>query len=56
MPAWTSTCASWRETGAEGIGLFRTEFQFMVAEEMPRLSAQTALYARGAWTRPAACR
>lgn len=34
------------ETGAEGIGLFRTEFQFMVAEEMPRLNAQTALYGR----------
>ena len=34
------------ETGAEGIGLFRTEFQFMVAEEMPRLDAQTALYSR----------
>ena len=34
------------ETGAEGIGLFRTEFQFMVAEQMPRLSAQTALYAQ----------
>ncbi len=32
------------ETGAEGIGLFRTEFQFMVAEELPRLNAQTALY------------
>jgi phosphotransferase system enzyme I (PtsP) len=35
-----------RETGAEGIGLFRTEFQFMVAEELPRLTAQTRLYAR----------
>ena len=34
------------ETGAEGIGLFRTEFQFMVAEELPRLNAQTALYER----------
>eukprot|EP01037_Dinobryon_pediforme_P018527 gene18527-18809_t len=34
------------ETGAEGIGLFRTEFQFMVAEELPKLNAQTALYAR----------
>ena len=34
------------DTGAEGIGLFRTEFQFMVSEEMPRASAQTALYAR----------
>jgi len=34
------------ETGAEGIGLFRTEFQFMVAEELPRFNAQTALYSR----------
>ncbi|MES2035887.1 MAG: phosphoenolpyruvate--protein phosphotransferase [Pseudomonadota bacterium] len=34
------------ETGAEGIGLFRTEFQFMVAEDMPRLDAQRALYER----------
>lgn len=34
------------ETGAEGIGLFRTEFQFMVAEELPRLDAQTQLYRR----------
>ena len=34
------------ETGAEGIGLFRTEFQFMVAEELPKLNAQTALYSR----------
>ncbi|MGQ3069014.1 MAG: phosphoenolpyruvate--protein phosphotransferase [Brevundimonas sp.] len=31
-------------TGAEGIGLFRTEFQFMVSEELPRLDSQTALY------------
>ncbi len=31
-------------TGAAGIGLFRTEFQFMVSEELPRLDAQTALY------------
>ena len=31
-------------TGAEGIGLFRTEFQFMVSDELPRLNAQTALY------------
>jgi phosphotransferase system enzyme I (PtsP) len=35
-----------KETGAEGIGLFRTEFQFMVAEELPRLEAQTQLYQR----------
>ena len=34
------------ETGAEGIGLFRTEFQFMVADQMPRMGAQTDLYAR----------
>src|SRR5439155_22032881 len=34
------------ETGAEGIGLFRTEFQFMVAEEMPRFNAQASLYGR----------
>jgi len=34
------------DTGAEGIGLFRTEFQFMVAEEMPLFTAQTALYER----------
>lgn len=31
-------------TGAEGIGLFRTESQFMVSEELPRLTSQTALY------------
>jgi len=34
------------ETGAEGIGLFRTEFQFMVSEDLPRFKAQAALYAR----------
>ena len=33
-------------TGAEGIGLFRTEFQFMVSDELPRLDSQTALYRR----------
>ena len=35
-----------RETGAEGIGLFRTEFQFMVSEDLPRFSAQADLYSR----------
>ncbi len=43
------------ETGAEGIGLFRTEFQFMVSEDLPRLAAQAALYRRvldGAAGRP----
>ncbi len=32
------------ETGAAGIGLFRTEMQFMVAEEQPRAADQFALY------------
>ena len=32
------------EVGADGVGLFRTEFQFMVAETLPRLSAQAAVY------------
>ena len=32
------------ESGAEGIGLFRTELQFMVAETMPRMEEQKALY------------
>jgi len=32
------------EAGAEGIGLFRTELQFMVASTMPRMDEQTALY------------
>ncbi len=33
------------ETGADGIGLFRTELQFMVSRTFPRLTAQTELYA-----------
>jgi len=32
------------QAGADGIGLFRTEFQFMVSEFMPRLREQTDLY------------
>jgi phosphotransferase system enzyme I (PtsP) len=32
------------ETGAAGIGLFRTELQFMIAERMPSGSDQQALY------------
>ena len=35
------------QVGADGIGLFRTEFQFMVSDFMPKLKEQTALY-RGA--------
>ncbi len=32
------------DVGAEGIGLFRTEFQFMVSETLPRLESQMLLY------------
>ncbi len=32
------------ETGAAGIGLFRTELQFMVGAALPRASEQLALY------------
>jgi len=32
------------ETGAAGIGLFRTELQFLVANTMPRTNEQLALY------------
>ena len=32
------------ETGAAGIGLFRTELQFMVAAQFPRTGEQLALY------------
>lgn len=33
-------------TGATSVGLFRTEFQFLVANSLPRVDAQTALYKR----------
>lgn len=32
------------ETGAEGVGLFRTEFPFMVSDTLPSLAQQAALY------------
>ncbi len=32
------------ESGAEGIGLFRTELQFMIAARLPKLKEQEALY------------
>ena len=32
------------ETGGDGIGLFRNELQFMIADRLPRLEAQTAMY------------
>ncbi|MEM6712650.1 MAG: phosphoenolpyruvate--protein phosphotransferase [Pseudomonadota bacterium] len=37
---------SLEETGADGIGLFRTELQFMVARSLPRTREQQTLYAR----------
>ncbi|MEM1289003.1 MAG: phosphoenolpyruvate--protein phosphotransferase [Pseudomonadota bacterium] len=37
---------SLEETGAEGIGLFRTELQFMVARSLPRTKEQEQLYSR----------
>ena len=33
------------ETGAQGIGLFRTELQFMIAERLPTTAKQRRLYA-----------
>jgi phosphotransferase system enzyme I (PtsP) len=33
-------------TGAEGVGLFRTEFQFMVQDKLPGLDAQAELYSQ----------
>ncbi|WDR04712.1 phosphoenolpyruvate--protein phosphotransferase [Devosia rhodophyticola] len=43
------------DTGASGVGLFRTELQFMIASKLPRLQEQVDLYAeamRIAGTRP----
>jgi phosphotransferase system enzyme I (PtsP) len=34
------------QAGADGVGLFRTEFQFLVSESLPRLEDQIALYKR----------
>lgn len=36
--------ATLEETGADGIGLFRTELQFMIASKMPRVKDQVELY------------
>lgn len=35
-----------REMGADGVGLFRTEIQFMMRQELPSLDEQTELYKR----------
>lgn len=33
-----------KETGAEGVGLFRTELQFLIGSQLPNAAAQEALY------------
>ncbi|MEO5805757.1 phosphoenolpyruvate--protein phosphotransferase [Devosia sp.] len=43
------------DTGASGVGLFRTELQFMIASKLPRLNEQRELYTQAmeiAGTRP----
>jgi phosphotransferase system, enzyme I, PtsP len=37
--------AALEDTGADGVGLFRTELQFMIASKLPRLKEQVELYA-----------
>ncbi len=44
MPASLVDLPHIEETGAAGIGLFRTELQFMVAPTFPRTGEQLALY------------
>ena len=43
MPACSMDLPHLEESGAAGIGLFRTELQFMIASSFPRLSEQQAL-------------
>ena len=40
----TMDLAQLEHTGAAGIGLFRTELQFMIASRLPRVAEQTAFY------------
>jgi len=40
----TGDAAALETTNADGIGLFRTEFQFLVSATLPRRERQTALY------------
>ena len=44
MPACATTSPRLGATGADGIGLFRTEFQFLVSATLPRREAQQRLY------------
>ncbi len=38
------TCRACRLSGADGVGLFRTEFQFLVSATLPQRERQTRLY------------
>ena len=40
----TADLAAARENGAEGIGLYRTEFPFLIREEFPTLAEQVRIY------------
>ena len=42
MPGCSIDMPHLRESGADGIGLFRTELQFMVSATLPRLERQDA--------------
>ena len=44
MPGLLVDLPQLAEAGADGIGLFRTELQFMVASTFPRAEAQEKLY------------
>ena len=46
MPAWPRTPPTLDMTGADGIGLFRTEFQFLVSATLPGRERQQRLYAK----------
>ena len=44
MPACATTSPRSTLTGADGIGLFRTEFQFLVSATLPQRERQQRLY------------
>ena len=44
MPAWPRTRRCSTLAGADGIGLFRTEFQFLVSATLPGRESQQRLY------------
>jgi phosphotransferase system enzyme I (PtsP) len=44
MPDCWWICRSLSESGAEGIGLFRTELQFMIAATLPKAEEQEIFY------------